>query len=218
MLKHISSILQVIATVVLLITFTVSCCRGAKREMRFTGTDGTSVTQHYRLSPNNLWKSKIPTNGMGTVELFTTAGQLVGQYAVSNGVLHGRAMAWYADDGTLVMDATYSNGELHGTYTRWHSKNLKEVEGVYSNGLPVGRHLAWYENGQIKSDENYVDGLEHGHSRTWLPDGSILADITYSNMWHQNGTAVLEWVEGKPPIIGIFTNGVLIEKRIYRRP
>ena len=211
------SLLRVICFQILAVTTATSCRPGEKGKWVFHGSDGFQIEQKCRLcTPSVPWLSHIPTNATGTLQLMLASGQMIGEYQMSNGVKHGHSRFWNAT-GQPIMDACYLHGKLNGLYTTWHDNGIKASEGMFDEDREVGRHREWYETGVIKTDGEYGNGLRNGRYRRWMADGEILADGIYSNMWAQSGTMVLERVEGKPPVIGVYSNGALIEKRQWQK-
>ena len=184
--------------------------------MVFIRSDGKVFEQRYSAyRADNPWKSLVPDNQSGTLQMYLRSGQMVSEYQISNGVWHGAAQLWDRK-GHKLMEANYSMGKLDGMYRAWHYNRVKAREGRFSNGLEVGKHIAWYPTGALKNTCEYNSGMYNGLLQHWLQDGQIVANATYSNMWAINGTTIIEWVEGKPPVLGIYSNGLLLEKRKWR--
>lgn len=163
----------------------------------------------------DIWELKSNNDFTGILQLQGKHDCILAQYEVVNGIKNGFGKLW-DNEGKLIMEATYLSNQLHGAYITWHDNGVKASEGVFYNNVESGRHRTWHKNGKIKSDGHYINGLINGNYREWMPDGVLLADAVYSNMWIQSGTAILERTEQQAPIIGVYSNGNLVEKRVWK--
>jgi hypothetical protein len=212
------SALRTMCLLLLVATASAACRHGGKGKWVFQGSDGMRIEQGYPLCMlDTPGLSELPKDATGTLQWFLPSGQMIGDYQLSNGVQHGTARLWNAK-GQLIMDASYSNGRLDGLYATWHDNGTKASEELFRDGREEGRHIAWYETGTVKTDAEYATGLLNGRYRSWMPDGNIVSDGVYSNMWPQSGTVILEWIEGRPPTIGVYRDGILIQKRRWQEP
>jgi Uncharacterized protein conserved in bacteria len=140
--------------------------------------------------------------------------RVVGEYRLLDGRKEGVERWWADDSDELLSESVYRNGERDGIQKRWWGRNRPMVFEHYKDGKPDGVSTSWFETGALSSIRNYSNGLTVGENMDFTPSGKMVAHFWQSTngVTVISGTEIMRRFEGKPAVIGEFTNGVLIRK------
>ena len=86
---------------------------------------------------------------------------LLEQFSYKNGLLHGKALAWYKN-GQLKRKGSYSNGKLSGPWEFWDEKGNKTLEANYENDELNGSFISLESDGRIKEKGVYTANRRTG--------------------------------------------------------
>jgi antitoxin component YwqK of YwqJK toxin-antitoxin module len=103
---------------------------------------------------------------------WSESGQLEMEYAIMNGLMHGRFRTWH-ENGQLREEATYEAGKEHGQSRQYNEAGV--LLGSYTLEHGTGTDL-WFSDEHVLAEERqYKDGLRHGYERWWNTDNRTVS-------------------------------------------
>jgi antitoxin component YwqK of YwqJK toxin-antitoxin module len=93
-------------------------------------------------------RSTKPFTGKCVV-LFSDTLMVKEEFTYKNGILHGKALAWY-QNGQIRRQGSYNMGQISGKWEFWDENGNKTVEAFYKNDMLDGSYISLYSNGRIK--------------------------------------------------------------------
>lgn len=154
------------------------------------------------------WK-EATDSGTGTLRVYYPDGALYQAREYAGGKLSGSFRVWFPN-GRMSQDVQYSNGVQQGQMTLWHPNGQRASQANYQDGKFDGIYLEWYPTSKPQSQTRYSRGVLDGPARSWSPAGDIVEDGVWRNMQPWNGRLVLYKRTGEAPVVGVYSNGVLV--------
>jgi antitoxin component YwqK of YwqJK toxin-antitoxin module len=110
----------------------------------------------------------------------TTAGRLLSEIPLNEGIVHGIARGWH-ENGQLEVEEPFENGHSHGLRTRYHPNGKKRSQATIVKGSLEGPFTEWHENGQLAVRMNMADGKGEGLCEAWHLNGKPKSKVNLKN-------------------------------------
>lgn len=180
----------------------------------FSRTDGQSMTGICSIadceSEIKPW-SEATREATGTLHVSYPDGTVYQERGYANGRLSGAFRVWFPNGG-MSQDVQYTNGVRHGLMTLWHANGQRASQATYHDGKLEGIYHEWHPDGRPQRETRYSRGVLDGRARSWNLAGDAVEDGVWRNMQPWDGRLTLYQRTGEPPVVGVYSNGVLIEK------
>jgi antitoxin component YwqK of YwqJK toxin-antitoxin module len=115
----------------------------------------------------------------------------------------------YSIDGKKIGSEYYVNDTLHGPYYKWYENGQTKLEGAYNKNMMDGTWLFFHADGSLAAKADFDMGT--GIQKAYHEDGVVSMIIRYKNN-QKHGKEEYFNNEGKPILVRIFEEGILIEE------
>lgn len=112
------------------------------------------------------------SKGRKTIKLYYPNGKLMTEYAVEDGLQHGRRTDYYPTGGKMN-EANYINDEREGVYTGYFSNGKVASELNYRSGKEHGLQLYYHANGKLRTVYYSETGNQEGYVLRYNTKGRL---------------------------------------------
>lgn len=128
--------------------------------------------EYYDASGKVTSKQEGLSKGRKTIKLYYPSGRLMTEYAVEEGLRHGRGVEYYPAGGKMT-ESNYINDALEGPYTGYFSNGKVASTLNYRSGKEEGLQLYYHANGKLRSAYYREAGMEEGYVQGYDTKGRI---------------------------------------------
>ncbi len=154
--------------------------------------------------------SEAVADASGVLHVYYSDGAVYQERRYDGGRLQGPFRVWFPG-GQIFQDVEYTNGLQNGKMVLWHQNGKQAVDARCMRGNLHGVYREWYANGQMRREARYEDGALDGVDRSWDERGRVVEDGVWRKLQPWEGRLIIYQRVGRPPVLGLYSNGVLVE-------
>jgi antitoxin component YwqK of YwqJK toxin-antitoxin module len=210
---------QIIGLSVFLILFVIACDSGPKSSYWENGKIKSELNYKGELLHGECswyYESGIPQMTAeyednllnGKMTRWHENGQLQSVSYYKNNLLDSVYFT-YSIDGKKIGSEYYVNDTLHGPYYKWYESGQTMLEGAYNKNMMDGTWFFFHADGSLAAKADFDMGT--GIQKAYHEDGVVSMIIRYKDNQKQGKEEYFNY-EGKPSLVRIFDEGILIEE------
>jgi len=192
---------------VFLFGFAAAIAQNAGGDINFTDSKGLKQGVWRKTDAKGVliyegqFKNNIP---QGSFTYYYEDGKIRSQLNYSMDGKVALAVNFYPS-GKKMAAGTYRETKKSGIWKYYTENEILAAEETYENGKPAGIWKKFYEDGKILEECPYANGLKEGISKQYFSDGSLKSEIHFQKGKYE-GNAIFNFVDGKPMLVGQFSN------------
>lgn len=158
-----------------------------------------------------------PTNELSGKLIVYRGSRKAMEKDINKGVLHGQLRFWYPN-GMIMQEQEFYEGKQNGKMFLWYENGQLQSSSFFENDLIHGVTTNWYRGGGLQSIIGMSNGVSHGVRKRWDESGHVVEDGVFYKMQPWSGQLIILKKREQSPMLGIYSNGVLVNKYYWQAP
>ncbi len=156
---------------------------GKLKAVTLYGNDGrTAYAKTFQLNGRMLAEGKyIDRKRDSTWRFYSdTDSTLISEITYKNGVLDGKKIIWFPENGKPSKIIEYKNGKKNGQLQEFYTDGKPARLETYRNDTLNGPFKVWFPEGRLQIEGSYKNGYQDSVWKTYDKNGKLIKRETYS--------------------------------------